>query len=700
VLPVNRAVDAPGPLDRLGFRRDVQGLRAVAVVLVVVFHSGLAPRGGFLGVDVFFVISGFVIGRLLLAEQAQHGRIALGRFYARRVRRLLPALAVVLVFVALVSLLVLSPLGTTRETTKNTGIGAALYLANFAILRYQTVGYFDLGAANNPLLHTWTLGVEEQFYLFFPLLLIVLAALAGRGLRRRRRVIVIGVVFAAIASFVIGASMTGSFGDGGPFGSHGRLAFYASPTRAWEFLAGVLVVFAEPHVRRMGRGLSAVIAVVGLAAIGGAAWFVSGSDSTLGPSTLVPVLGAALVIVAGTGGSVVSERVLSARPMVWLGDRSYGFYLWHWPLMVFARLSFPTMSDWALLAVGIAALVPTMISYRFVEQPIRHRQTWLGWRAVATGVVCSAAAIVLFVVMVALPPLGEAQAAPLRAALEHPSPPPTQCYRSDPTSDVKTRSACLWRTPDDKGKVVVVGDSHAWAINDGMVDAALDAGYGENLIFRSGCPFADVIRVVDEPVLQRACRDFVTSKVEAIERERPALVVLVSNQNQYIHSDDYTLRDPLTGRTGRDEATRARIWRDGLTRTLQRFARRGIPTVVVSSVPHLDPFKNRLCPAWRRVTDPVGCARTVSRDRVEAVQRAGRAATRKAVQAVPGSHIVDFDDVLCPAATCSTYRDGKWIYRDETHLSPLGATLLVPEIERSVIAHARGADSGPSTRSR
>jgi len=683
----------PRSADRLRFRSDVQGLRAIAVVLVVVFHSGLAPRGGFLGVDVFFVISGFVIGRMLLAEQAASGRIALGRFYARRIRRLVPALAVVLVFVALVSLIVLSPLGTVRETTKNTGIGAALYLANFAILRYQTVGYFDLGAGNNPLLHTWTLAVEEQFYLFFPLFLIGLAALGGRRSAHRRRVVVIGVSIATVVSFLLGATMAGAFGAGGPFGSHGRLAFYASPTRAWEFLAGVLVVFAEPHAAGMGRKLSATVASVGLAAILGAAWFVTGSDATLGPSTLVPVVGTALVILAGSSGSLVSERVLAARPMVWIGDRSYGWYLWHWPLIVFARLSFPTMANRMLLVVGFAALIPAVVSYRFVEQPIRHSPAWLGWRAAATGVVCSGVAVVLLVAMVALPPIGEAQAAPLRDALVHQSPPPTQCYQSDPTSDVKTRSACLWRVPRAKGKVIVVGDSHAWAINDGMVDAALAAGYDENLLFRSGCPFADVVRVVDDPVIQRACRDFVTSKVEAIEREHPALVVLVSNQNQYVHSDAYTLRDPLTGHTGHDEASRARIWRDGLTRTLRRFVSRGIPVVVVSSVPHLEPFDIRLCPPWRLSTDPAGCARTLPRSRAEALQRAGRQATLEAVRAVPGSHLVDFDDELCSSTTCSTYRDGKWLYIDETHVSALATTLLVPRIERSLIAHARRVDA-------
>lgn len=679
------------PLEGLPFRPDVQGLRAIAVVLVVVFHSGLPPHGGFLGVDVFFVISGFVIGRMLLAEQAEKGRIALGRFYARRIRRLVPALAVVLVFVALVSLFVLSPLGSIRETTKNTGIGAAVYLANFAILRYQSVGYFDLGAANNPLLHTWTLAVEEQFYLFFPLFIIVLAWLGGRRLRNRRRAVVVGVSIATIGSFALGAMMTGSFGaGGGPVGSHGRLAFYASPTRAWEFLAGVLVACTEPHVRSIGRRVSGAAAVVGIGAILGAAWVVRGSDSTLGLGTLVPVLGTALVILAGTSGSAVSERVLSARPMVWIGDRSYGWYLWHWPFIVFTRLSFPPISSWLLLAVGVASLLPTELSYRFVEQPIRHSPAWLGWRAAATGVVCSGVAIVFLVTMVALPPLGDAEAAPLRAALAPQSPSPETCYQSDPTNDSQAKRACLWAAPSARGKVVVIGDSHAWAINDGMVIAALHAGYDENLLFRSGCPFADVIRVIPDQSLQQACRDFVTSKVEAIERTRPALVVLVSNQNVYVHSGTYTLKDPVTGRTGHDEATRAEIWQAGLTRTLQRFAERGIPTVVVSSVPQLQPFNIQLCPPWRLMIDAPGCARTLSRHRVEVNQRAGRAATLRAVQAVPGTHVVDFDDDLCSAEVCSTYRDGQWIYRDETHLSPLGTTLLVPTIERSVIPFARG----------
>lgn len=676
-----------GAPARLAFRPDVQGLRAIAVVLVVAFHSGLPPRGGFLGVDVFFVISGFVIGRLLLSEQARTGRIALGRFYARRVRRLLPALVIVIGFVAIVSIVAVGPLGSVRETTKNTGIGAALYLANFAILHYQQVGYFDPGAANNPFLHTWTLGVEEQFYLFFPLLLIVLG-LVARPFGRRRGVLVVGVSLAALASLGLAAVLTATFGAD-LVESHGRFAFYASPTRAWEFLVGVLVALAEPRLVRVGRRVAGVGAALGLVAIFAGAWVAVGSDATIGVATLAPVLGAALVILSGTPGTVLSERVLSARPMVWIGDRSYGWYLWHWPFMVFARLSFPTMSPWVLLGVGILALVPTELSYRYVEQPIRHSDAWLGWRAVATGVVGSGVAILVLLGVNTWAPVPKAAAAKLRADLTSTVGPAQQCYRTGEVGDANPRSACIWRVPDAKGKIVVIGDSHAWAINSGMVTAARQAGYDENMIYRAGCPFADVIRVATASV-QRECRDFVEAKTEAIIRTDPALVVLVSNQDSYVHLDSYTLRDPVDGRTGRDEKSRAQIWQAGLTRTLQTFADNDIPAVVVSTVPQLAPFDLTLCPAWRLWVDPSGCVHTIARSTVDRDQHAGRVATANAVRAVPGSRLVSFEDDLCTPEVCSTRRDGRFTYRDQTHISPTGAELLVPRIEREVIPFARG----------
>lgn len=674
--------------ERHSFRRDVQGLRAIAVALVIVFHSGLAPRGGFLGVDVFFVISGFVIGRLLLSEQSRTGRISLGRFYARRIRRLVPALATMLVFVAVASIVALGPVGPLREITRNTGIGAALYVANFAILRYQDVGYFDLGAANNPLLHTWTLGVEEQFYLVFPVFVLVLVVL---GRSRPRRMVWIGFAVAAALSFALGAMLTGSV----PvpvdlINPHGRFAFYASPTRAWEFLVGALVACVEPRVRRRAGPIPEAAVVVGIGAILGAAWFVTGTDATPGPTTLVPVLGTASVILGGAAGATVSQRLLGARPMVWIGDRSYGWYLWHWPFMVFARISFPLTSNWVILAVGVVALVPTMLSYRFIEQPIRHNASWLGWRVVPAGAAWGGLAALTLIAVVAWAPVPKAQAAELEAVTIPTVRSPDSCALFGSSDDPNAKYACTWRVPDARGQILVIGDSLAWAISDAMVTGSLRAGFDESLAFRPGCPFADVERLVADALTERNCRNFVDLSMALILKSRPNLVVLVSNQDAYVGEHGSVLRDPVTGRTGRTEASRAEIWTDGLTRTLRRLADRDIPTVVVATVPQLNPFDLQLCPAWRLWVDPLGCRRTISRSTIDEDQRAGRKATAAAVAAVSvSSRIVDFEDDLCSPTACSSYFRDRWTYRDQTHISTAGARLLIGRVVHEVIPFAR-----------
>ncbi|MBS1849296.1 MAG: acyltransferase [Actinobacteria bacterium] len=687
-----RGVDPDASPDASGrrFRPDVQGLRAIAVVLVIVFHSGVGLSGGFLGVDVFFVISGFVIGRMLLAERESTGRIAFGRFYARRIRRLVPPLVVMLVFVAAVSIVAISPIDTMRTITRNTGISAALYLANFGIMKFQSVGYFDLGATDNPLLHTWTLGVEEQFYLFFPLFLVLLAWIAGRIRIDRRRVVLGGVVIAAVVSFLVGASMTSSFGyDIGPFGAHGRFAFYSSPTRAWEFLAGVIVASWEAAALGLPRRVARVGVVIGLVAIIGAAFVVHGSAATPGFSTLLPVGGAALVILCAAAESGPIAGLLSSRPMVWIGDRSYGWYLWHWPLIVFVRMSFPAVPAWVLLAVGIVALVPTELSYRFVENPIRHDPAWLGRRAVATALAGSLLASVAFVGLVAFPEVSEANVAPARAALQQGVPAPQLCYPTGAHDDPNAKASCVWKVPHPKGTIVLIGDSHAWAIAPVMISEANRAGYDINMLFRPGCPFADVVRVDSDPRDRKMCAEFVKGNTTWIELTRPSLVILVSNEDTYVSANNYRLRDPVTGETAADPASRAAVWRDGLTRTLHGIVATGVPTVVVSTVPQIPPFELRLCPAWRLWTDPPGCARTLPRTTVDQNQALGRRATREAVDAVPGSTLVDFEDELCGATTCSTWYHRRWTYRDDTHVSHFGSELLYRQVRADVIPRAR-----------
>ena len=241
-----------------GKRLDIQGLRALAVLLVVAYHAGLPLQGGFIGVDVFFAISGFVITRMLVGELAETGELRLARFYARRVRRLLPALAVLLVAVALVGTLA-SPIASQRVGGL-TGVWASIFAANAYLYNLGT-GYFDLNASLDPLLHTWTLAVEEQFYLVFPALLLL-------GWRLRGRVgATLLVALASGCSFYLALRFSQAYGLAG-IAHPQRFAFYGSPTRAWEFGAGSLLALAAPLLGRLPWLLADGLGAAGLAWIG------------------------------------------------------------------------------------------------------------------------------------------------------------------------------------------------------------------------------------------------------------------------------------------------------------------------------------------------------------------------------------------------------------------------------------------------
>ena len=353
--PAERAVSE-------GRRPDIQGLRAVAVLLVVAFHSGLPVPGGFVGVDVFFVISGFVITGMIRREHSSTGRFRFGRFYFRRFKRLTPALALMVAVTMVLSFCLLSPFGTQQKAA-STGIGAMLLQANFVIAQ-TTGGYFDAPAESNPLLHTWSLSVEEQFYLMFPAILVLGWALSRRGERRIPAVMAL-VTVVALISFGLAV-----MGAGGPADSR-FLGFYSPFTRAWEFAVGALLALGT-----MGRALrfrrhAVVGAWLGVALIAASAWTINSTTPFPGPWTLLPVCGTLLLIAAGTQHTTWVSRALAFPAVVKVGDWSYSIYLWHWPLRVFAVSLWPDVPLVAVLAVTVS-IVPAVVSYRWVEQPLRR----------------------------------------------------------------------------------------------------------------------------------------------------------------------------------------------------------------------------------------------------------------------------------------------------------------------------------------
>ncbi|WP_448613870.1 acyltransferase family protein [Modestobacter sp. URMC 112] len=356
-----------GDPDRAGhFRGDIQGLRAVAVGLVVAAHLLGWPRGGFVGVDVFFVISGFLITGLLLRELERTGRISFRDFYVRRVRRILPvALVTLLVTVAAMQLLI----GGSRaqQTLVEAGF-AAVFAANVHFAAAGT-DYFAASAPPSPLQHFWSLAVEEQFYVVWPVLLLLVALAAARLARRPRPAVAVAsavVVVASLAWSVVGTTLSP------------ETAYFSTATRAWELGVGALLAVGARRIAALPVPALTLAAWTGLLGIAAAALLVTDDTAFPGFAAALPVGGAALLIAGGSraGRWAPGELFLSHQPFRYVGDVSYSLYLWHWPLFVVATALVPLDSPVSRLALVAAALALAATSYHLVEQPVA-RSGWL-----------------------------------------------------------------------------------------------------------------------------------------------------------------------------------------------------------------------------------------------------------------------------------------------------------------------------------
>ena len=346
------------------YRPDIDGLRALAIIGVVVYHAGIPGiSGGFVGVDVFFVISGYLITQLLAREATKTGSVSIANFYGRRARRILPALATVMLTTLVVGSFVLPP-GIERQELAASAAAAAVFYANHFFLG-TTGGYFDGVAELKPLLHLWSLAVEEQFYLVWPVLILAIARFASPA--RRVRWMQIATLLIGTLSFVLSVWLVRK---------NPSAAFYIAPTRAWELGVGAMLALGIPGSLGTRVGLGRVIALIGLAFVVAAYLLITPGTRFPGEAALLPVLGTALVIWGNdTAQPHAVARLLSWRPLVAIGIRSYGWYLWHWPVLALAH-SWQLMEPnhlvsiaGALVAYGLAAL-----TLRYVENPIRGRK--------------------------------------------------------------------------------------------------------------------------------------------------------------------------------------------------------------------------------------------------------------------------------------------------------------------------------------
>ncbi|MCG6940812.1 MAG: acyltransferase [Thiohalocapsa sp.] len=636
------------------YQPEIQGLRAIAVMLVVFYHSGLPGLpGGYVGVDVFFVISGYLITGLLLREIGRSGGISLGGFYARRMRRLLPAASLVLLATIAVAWYAYSPLELTEFS--RSALATAAYLSNLWFAHLST-DYLAENTDANPLLHTWSLAVEEQFYLVWPFLLLAVLHLGARSGFARRLLL---AFCATIVVSLAGAVFLTDYNQ--PW------AFFGSPTRAWEFAVGGLLALWLAHGRTIGPRLSIALGTLGLVMVMGAALVYSKRTPFPGWSALAPVLGAALIIAGAQTDRLRGRGVgafLALRPMQFIGDLSYSLYLWHWPVFIFAMLWLGELSlNERLLSIA-GVFVLAWLTAVLVENPVRfnRRLSARATRGLAAGAMLTAivAAIALGVQSLAARALKEpAQQLFLDAHRRVPAVYDDGCHAD--FLDVE-QPECLFGERNGAMTLVLFGDSHAAQWFPALRELVESRRWRLYAFTKSGCPSVDY--ELYNPALGRQyteCTAWRTATIERIAAIRPDSVI-VTNSNRYVY--------------GGNEAM-LQQWQAATERTLAALESAASSVVLLRDTPrpYLSAPRCLSMARWRGKDPEDACVLHVippDQDDVWHVERDASAA-------IGNVRTIDLGDVICPQPPCSSLRAGQVLFRDSSHMSvPYSRTLAEP----------------------
>ncbi|WP_127499814.1 acyltransferase family protein [Actinoplanes solisilvae] len=672
----------------LGFRPDIEGLRAIAVVLVVLNHVGLGLfAGGYVGVDVFFVISGFLITTLLLKEAGCTGTISLRRFYARRAIRLLPVSTVVLIATVLAAWFWLP--ATRFRSISLDALFSTFYGINWR-LAYEGTDYLNATAAPSPLQHLWSLAVEEQFYLVWPLLLIIV----WKG---KKAAYTLGAL--VVISLLVSAQQTAAAAPWAYFGSH---------TRAWELGIGALVALATGVLRRTPKALAAVMTWGGLLAVVAAAVTFDKTTPFPGYAALLPVVGTAAVI---AGGSVNQNRLIGTRPFQFVGRLSYGWYLWHWPvLMIWPSALGRDPGVKSNLAFAVASLGLAWITYHLVENPVRHRRRLRNRarRGLILGIALSASAAAVALVAGMIPPTlpigppaGDTRTELARAAdpqarltelitgsvgaarmpsnltpaladakVDKPAIYDDGCHA---TYQQVRSGDCVYGDPAGARTVYLVGDSHAAHWFPAVDDLARAHGWRLVALTKAACQMPRVLIYLtgfERPY--RECTTWREQTLRRIEREKPDLVVLASNDL------DSGLLDDDGRRLPRADQPWVRAWQQ----TWERLE--GIPTVLLQDTP----WPGRDAPECAAVNARrlARCDRTVGKAIAERKRRDLVADAARA----DGLRVIDPTPWFCAGGRCPIIVGNTLVYKDNSHLTDAYVRAIAPLLGRELFSGAAG----------
>ena len=662
-------------------RLDIQGLRAIAVFLVIAFHYDLGLSLGYLGVDMFFVISGYVISLSTIRNVRSEKRFNWQYFYRRRVRRLLPGAAIVAILSSLFALLALSPFGPQQKTATML-MSVATYSTNFALMKSN---YYALDSASNPLLHFWSLAVEEQFYfLWGPVVLAVVAINARRNRSSTQVVLMICGALVAVGSLALFVLMSryessviswpGFRGLAQDGFSPSSVAFYSPFTRGWEFMAGVGIALVDSRILRKNSriALAHCIAMLGLTLMifGISNCFGVWDSSTSHTADLSTwavisiVLGTSALLWAGNR-QAFTNLLFAFKPLTYMGDISYTLYLWHWPIWVFG-IAIYGRNNWVISIGLLLTLLFSAVQYHLVEDPFKKGHLYP--QGTVTKLVVSFL-LITSVLMVGL----NFSASKIGVKLIGTTPEKLIGHVTDepcPAQRVTIGEAltCRYRPKKVDGLVILVGDSTAKSLSDGFITAAHNLRLEVIVFQQSGCPF----QVSDSPFNQ-FCKtgNKRNNDVWSAIRILKPVAVIVSNLN-YLYVRDIGLPDMPIGPT--------RVaWANETQKVFTHLKDLEIKGLLVQTVPELTfDLRYNVTILKQHV---IGEDRTVvDRDN----KFLNEMETNAVMKILDNRSILNLDRQICSSDLCSQVKDGKFMYEDSSHLSSVGSMVMAPDIEQAL----------------
>ncbi|HWF52317.1 MAG TPA: SGNH hydrolase domain-containing protein [Solirubrobacteraceae bacterium] len=675
---------APAPKEKggKGFRLDIQGLRAIAIILVVLYHAHIpGVTGGYIGVDIFFVISGFLITGQLLGEVDRRGTLSIAAFYARRVKRLLPLSTLVLVSTVIAAWALLVPLQAT------TVLHDALYTAGYGMnyhLAVEGTNYLQAASAVSPLQHYWSLAVEEQFYFVWPFLLLIISVVAAR----RRHLLLTGLLLVVVGvSLFLCVTMTKT---ALPW------AYFSLPTRAWELAIGALIAVNLARLSRLPSGAAAAMTWAGIAAMLGAAFVYTDATVFPGIAAAVPVLGCAAVIAGGCARPAFgAERILRNGVAQGIGRLSYGWYLWHWPILIIAEAkvghSLSTTTNLALIA---AALIISRVTYSLVEEPVRKIRALSErpWRGIALGLALSGVSVAVALAAIATLPssIGHGRAVVVHAvqaagaeqtvervvaasvnigAVPRNLTPALGKATTDlPVSQTDgcwvgvlatapSPHPCFYGDVHAKTTIVLYGDSHA----DQWLPAFIALGRQHHWrvmdLTKASCPPG--FNGIYDPSLKRTyteCDAWHQAALSRIAALHPNLVVMSEAVS-------------TGGLRGADS-----VWAHAASTAVGGLHRQGIPTLFLGDTPRTK-IDGPAC-----VAANLGNAAQCELNQSYAYYYPARRAAVMAAARGAGAHTFDVNPLFCSSSKCMAVIGSYLVYRDSSHVTATYARWLAPAL--------------------